>query len=118
MPGGRPRKRPKVISGLRNQPKDLSPPSTADSQEISSTHSTPEERSQAPSPCNDEGAGTEPIDSLFSGFDSLKINYALDSSDSEDSELSEWEDLNNDMFRESLAQMVFGDDLKDGDWVP
>ena len=51
-------------------------------------------------------------------FDSLKLDYLQEDSSSEDSELSNWENLDDNTFSESLAQIALKDNPKDKDWIP
>ena len=109
MPGGRPRKKPRVITGLRNQP----PKSFL----ASSPATNPTDMSRAPSPSlSSVDSDTEPDSSLNTAFDSLKIDYSQEDSDSEDSELSNWGDLDDDAFR--LIYTEFGHPTLQKDWRP
>jgi hypothetical protein len=54
-------------------------------------------------------------------FDSTKTDFAceeLSRDESDVDEASEWGDLDDESFAESLAQMAMKDDTGDHDWIP
>jgi hypothetical protein len=115
MARGRPSKKPKNISGLRNQ---ISAPNLDCSHASAHGNSATAQRSRTPSVSDGE---SEAYLSIL--FDSLKTNYAADSSDREGSESdvseqSEWEELDDKDFASSLADLVAEDDPQDQDWIP
>ena len=113
MAPGRPRKKPRNISGLRNQPDRLSPlPGSHLKSDGTAPHSTPSQsHSRAPSP----------DDQYFPDRHDLansEVGSEIDQDESGEEEQDFWEDLDDEEFRERLIKMAVEDDPKDVDWIP
>ena len=116
MPKGCSRKKPRNISGLRNQPDRLSPlPGshlTGIESDGTAPHSTPlRSHSWVPSP----------DDQYFPDRHDLansEVGSEIDQDESGEEEQDFWEDLDDEEFRERLIKMAVEDDPKDVDWIP
>ncbi|KAI0245083.1 hypothetical protein BJV78DRAFT_1289181 [Lactifluus subvellereus] len=115
MPSGRPRKRAKNISGLRNQPQpanqsDSEPPHASEAVNVADTTQSQSHR---------DGMDEDSMENLI--FDSLKLNFAEEDaggSESDWEELSEWEEPANEHFGESMAALALKESPDDMDWLP
>ena len=117
MAPGRPRKKARNTSGLRNQQLDrLSPlpgsPLANIESDGTAPRSTPSRsRSRAPSPDEDQD---------FPDWHDLANSEVGSKIDQDESGGEEdfWEDLDDEEFGERLIKMAMEDDPKDVDWIP
>ncbi|KAI6100664.1 hypothetical protein EV401DRAFT_1894503 [Pisolithus croceorrhizus] len=117
MPGGRPKKKSKNISGLCNQQKPM--PSITESIAADSSVKNSAQGHNIRESDQDESD----VENLTIALDGLKINFEVEyeaemTEDSEVDEEIELEMLNNVEFGRKLAQMVEHEAEKDLDWVP
>ncbi|OCH93511.1 hypothetical protein OBBRIDRAFT_858963 [Obba rivulosa] len=115
MPHGWPPKRPRNISGLRNQAERAS---TASVQSPSLRYSNIEASADSASSEDDLDADLSWTPGLV--HDSLKVDYQLKDGDVDVEEESDWEELDNEDFFEMMIEFArdAGDDPRDKDWAP